>query len=316
MLGICTVHLPTGTHGDLLIERCLDRIARHTVGPHRVYVVALRCTPEQRTRLTERGAVLVEPTGAARGPFDRPNREHAALLTLLVDRAVADGCTHVVTLDPDAWPLLDGWDVEYAARLDEATPVAAVLRLEVGSNFPHPCFTMLRADFWRPGTSTFSPWDPTVATPRLQPGAGLLDQLHAEGRGLLRLERSNALDRHRLLFALYDDAVFHLGAGSRFVRVDGYRRPPSHPLLDRIPGLAARLRRRWRSQQDRREARLHRRVLAELARDEDGLVARLAGGRLTPFEPLATEVPDLPPRTPREQRRPLVRLATGAVPND
>lgn len=313
MLGICVVHLPSATHGDRLFLHALDRIARHTVGPHRVLAVALRCTDEQRARLLDRGVELVEPTGAARGPFRLPREEHAALLTQLVDRAVAEGHDPIVTLDPDAWPVLDGWDVEYAARLDEATPVAAVLRLEVRSNFPHPCFTMLRAGSWRPGTSTFAPWEPTVASLAGQPGAGLLDQLHAEGRGLLRLERSNAFDEHPILFGLYDDAVFHLGAGSRFVRFDGYRRPPALPLLDRIPRLARWRRRRWRDRSDRREAAQHARFVARLWEDEEAVLTALAGGPLTPFEPLPTRPPDLPSRTPRGRRTPLVRRVGAPV---
>lgn len=104
-LGIVVVYMVSEQHGDLL-ELHLDRIARHTGVPYAIHGSTNRLLPRFRDALAARDAVHLhelEPTplrGAA---------EHSWFLEQLVEAAIADGATHVVTLHVDSFPVADGW---------------------------------------------------------------------------------------------------------------------------------------------------------------------------------------------------------------
>jgi hypothetical protein len=219
VIGICVVYMAGTPEQFGLLERSIAELQRMTAGPYRIYGIVPGNDPAVQRRLKRHPVTIVT------GPSERytiMHEEHSRLLDLLVDRAVADGCSHIATFDMDSWPLLRGWDTAYPALLTEAAPVVAILRNELGDNFPFAAFTLFPATFWQPGNSSFlvnlrGPSDPDAAplASRPETGSGILAQLARAGQGLHRLERSNVWDIHLIFGAVYDNTIYHLGAGSR-----------------------------------------------------------------------------------------------------
>ena len=52
--------------------------------------------------------------------------EHAHYLQCLVERALEDGCSHVVTLHVDSFPLQRGWAQTLAEKLNSEQPLAVI----------------------------------------------------------------------------------------------------------------------------------------------------------------------------------------------
>lgn len=237
------------------------------------------------------------------------------LLDRLVERALEDGCEAVASFDMDSWPVLDGWDLRYRAALSARTPVAAIVRTELRDNFPFAAFTLLRADFWRPARSSFSALrgparsaaGAALASRPGETGSGILAQLHDEGLRFLRLERSNAWDLHPVLAALYDDAFFHLGAGSRAPRF------VSDEASYRIGGRPGR-----RHFADRMNEFLRDFARAEILRRHDEFLDDLGGAERRPLRPIETDPRGLPKalaRTPPERREAWLAAAREGSPD-
>lgn len=220
MLGICVPYLVTHDDHRRLFEHSIACIRRHTQGPYRLYgAIAQHCLPDTAERVRALGVELPDiPPSPQAGTL-----EHGYLLDALVDHAVIDGCTHVVTFDMDSWPVVDGWDEQSAQEVSEDVPVVAALRTELHANFPFPGFTFMHAGFWRVGASSFMtrlrasfPEEVVrrVSLPN-EPGAGILCQLLQEGKVWRPLARSNGWNAHKVMAGLYGDRMFHLGGGSR-----------------------------------------------------------------------------------------------------
>lgn len=218
MLGICVIYLVPDTDTAPLVQISLDQIKANTHSPHRIYGCALRLQDPYRQQLVDGGVALpYMPT------FPYPGiSEHAHYLDLLVDHAIRDGCTHVATFDMDSWPISAGWDSKYIPLLSKDSPVVAIVRNEVGDNFPYGGFTLMDAAFWDVGSSSFSismrrkfsPAFITAARPH-ETGAGILAQLDEQSKDFTKLHRSNGWNPHPLMCGIYGNDFFHLGAASR-----------------------------------------------------------------------------------------------------
>jgi hypothetical protein len=297
MLAICVVYLTHEAEGLALLDFSIAQIRRVTAGPYRIHGCCPGNDAATMRRLAHQGVVVHE----APPRHQHISQEHAQLLNCLVDRAVDDGCTHVAAFDMDSWPVLPGWDARYASIVGPATPVASIVRTELGDNFPFAAFTFFGADFWRRGTSSFSvlqrgPFGDHVLNLSSRPtetGSGILAQLHDENRGFLRLERSNARNIHPVIAGLYDNAIFHLGAGSRaprFITDDLQYNLDGTPLLNDFAGHM--------------NAAAKQFALAQILSRHDDFVRDLTGG-IGPLRPIATDPRTLPsslPLTPLKQR--------------
>lgn len=287
MLGICVVYLVTDSDGEALLDFSISEIAARTAGPYRLYGCCPRNDRRTQKRVARRGATVLQSGGRA----DNPSQEHSAMLNMLVDRAVADGCETVATFDMDSWPIADGWDRLYGDALSERFPVAAITRAEVGHNFPFAAFTMLRREFWRAGESSFTtrqrgPFAPEAANAASRPGetgAGVLAQLHAEGLGYLRLERSNVWNVHPLMAGVYDNTIFHIGAGSRAPR---FLTDDAEYGLDGSP-----VRRGYADQVNEAKRAF---TMTNALRHHEAFLAELAGPDRRPLKPIETEARGLP----------------------
>lgn len=122
-------------------------------------------------------------------------------------------------LDADAFPLKN--IKEYWETIEKSYPLAAVVREENGDTSPHPCFAITTKTFWKKNNLSWKHDDI---------GSEYIKNYHDVG-GLLRkkLGSSKSKDKkwfpikrnykekelHPLLFGIYEDIVYHHGAGSR-----------------------------------------------------------------------------------------------------
>ncbi len=119
--------------------------------------------------------------------------------------------------DSDAFPLRD--ITSYIRSELTRWPLVAVQRLENGGDMqPHPCFAMTTAGLWRRigGDWRAGPtWKNSYGQVVTDVGANLLRSLQLNGLEWGKMRRSNRVNLHPLLYAVYEDAVYHHGAGSR-----------------------------------------------------------------------------------------------------
>jgi hypothetical protein len=181
----------------------------------------------------------------------------------------------LIFLDGDAFPIapLDGFLDDTLGRF----PLVAVRRDEnLGDKQPHPSFCATTVGFWQElgGDWSRAPWTNDVGWEIDDPGGRLLGTLSAKGVEWHALRRSNRVNLHPVLFGVYDDVVYHHGAGFRevFDRVDRLRAgtipdlpvglAPDPPAG--LAGLAWKLRaKRWYIAEKRPVVRRERRLMRE-----------------------------------------------------
>jgi len=123
----------------------------------------------------------------------------------------------LIFCDSDAFPIRDITD--YLRSRLTRWPLLAVQRLEnAGDMQPHPCFCATTAGFWQRigGDWRSGPmWTNAYGQVVTDVGAKLLRSLQLNGMDWGKMHRSNRVNLHPLLFAVYDGVVYHHGAGSR-----------------------------------------------------------------------------------------------------
>ena len=112
----------------------------------------------------------------------------------------------IIEMDSDAFPIKDNWISKIKTYLvDERYEFVAVQRIESPNRFtrqiPHPCFCA-----WRYGTEIKWKW--TARNPYV---------INWETRKWKKLHRTNKVNLHRQLYAVYNNMIWHQGAGSRNV---------------------------------------------------------------------------------------------------
>jgi hypothetical protein len=145
--------------------------------------------------------------------------DHASKLNELarVVCATARDDDVLIFCDSDAFPVRDitGYMRTALARW----PLVAVQRLENAADMqPHPCFTVTTAGLWRRigGDWRAGPtWINSNGQQVTDVGARLMRKLRRKGIEWGKMLRSNRVNLHPLLYAVYDGVVYHHGAGSR-----------------------------------------------------------------------------------------------------
>jgi hypothetical protein len=258
MIYVLTVHWRI----DFWVDVQLAHLRRYIREPFDVYAFCDRTRNDHSSKFDycspERGIV-----------------DHASKLNALAAAACArasDGDV-LVFCDSDAFPVRDitGYIREQVARW----PLVAVQRLEnAGDIQPHPSFAITTAGFWRRigGDWRAGPtWTNADGKTVTDVGANLLRSLTLQEVAWGKMLRSNRTSLHPLLFSIYDNVVYHHGAGSR--PTIGGRVVRQRELAGLASGEAAR-----RSAELQREiAEASRRILDILWRDrDDELIALLA----------------------------------------
>jgi hypothetical protein len=145
--------------------------------------------------------------------------DHASKLNELARVAceAADENDVLVFCDSDAFPIQDLTD--YIGSALKRWGLVAVQRLEnAGDMQPHPCFAMTTAGFWREIGGDWRPgptWVNSYGQVVTDVGANLLRSLRQKDAEWGKMLRSNRVNLHPLLYAVYDGVVYHHGAGSR-----------------------------------------------------------------------------------------------------
>jgi hypothetical protein len=294
MIGICVIYLCADEAGEFLAQKSIEQIKKHTWGEYRIYGYAPRASESFLKTLKRSGIIYLPEREVAEEvkklqseePTKQQMKEHSFLLNKLVSHAFEDGCDFAAAFDMDSWPAMSGWDLFYSRMLSDQTPVAGIVRTELNDNFPHGAFILLAKSFWKPESSSFCA-DQTRSLSRRpgETGGGILDQLANERKTLLRLERTNQWNLHRVMAGLYDDAIFHFGAGSRNPRFItdveqyGLNNAPMH-----------------REFADDMNAAIRKHILIALRDNYDEFIRQLAGGDLAAFEPIPTEAWCIPPQ--------------------
>lgn len=250
VVHVCTVHWKS----DRWIDPQLSYLTRHLSTPTRTY------------------AVLNGLEGARDEDFDvaldLPGR-HADKLNALAQRVATDAARDdiLMFLDGDAFPIkpLDGW---LDAALAEA-PLAAVRRDENGGDRqPHPCFCVTTVGFWQDiaGDWTEGSWVNDDGREVSDVGGRLLGTLEDRGITWKPLLRTNAVDLHPVLFAVYDDVVYHHGAGFRAPRVRATG-PTRGPRSTEASGVRRAIRSRLKHRSLQRIRKVSDDVFAQIVAD-------------------------------------------------
>jgi hypothetical protein len=153
---------------------------------------------------------------------------HATKLNTLAERIAreAEPDDVLIFLDGDAFPIapLDPFLELTLSRF----PLAAIRRDEnLGDKQPHPSFCATTVGFWQKigGDWSRGAWTNDLGWEIEDPGGELLAELTNRRVEWRPLRRSNRVNLHPVLFGVYDDVVYHHGAGFReaFDRVDRLR---------------------------------------------------------------------------------------------
>jgi hypothetical protein len=109
-------------------------------------------------------------------------------------------------------------------------PLAAVQRREnLGDVQPHPAFCLTTVGFWKEIAGDWKQgfaWENDAGRSITDVGGNLLGILRKRGIDWFPMLRSNKRNLHPLWYGIYDDLVYHHGAGSRMAaphaRIDFY----------------------------------------------------------------------------------------------
>jgi hypothetical protein len=141
---------------------------------------------------------------------------HHVKLNELADLAArdADPDDLLLFIDSDAFPI-----APVDRSLLGGTPLAAVRRDEnMGEQQPHPCFCLTTVGFWKEIDGDWArgyEWEASNGEMVSDGGGNLLRILRERNIEWRPLLRSNRVELDPLWFAVYGDAVYHHGAGSR-----------------------------------------------------------------------------------------------------
>ncbi|MFC2112202.1 hypothetical protein ACFLTA_02955 [Bacteroidota bacterium] len=139
--------------------------------------------------------------------------KHLNHLLSYVLESSADENEILVFLDGDAFPVAPLH--EYLENSLEEYPLIAIQRLEnVGEFIPHPSFCAAKIGFWK----ELGPiWGEMRTSHEFgkDPGGNLFDRLKDKGMNWGKLMRTNQINLHPLFFGIYDNLIYHHGAGFR-----------------------------------------------------------------------------------------------------
>ncbi|WP_299880374.1 hypothetical protein [uncultured Cocleimonas sp.] len=226
-LGILVVYF-IDENEELILDLHLDMIKQNTHVNYTIYAAVNRLSPRLRLKLEQRSDLIIcsIPTTDI-----RLSKEHAYYLETLADIAVSDNVSHLCTLDVDSFPIKPGWAEDLASSLTNESPVAAILREENGDSvLTHPSCTFFERSFWVTYKPQIYPsWKECKCfaclffyirnISELDTGIGISYILQQNGLSWRNLTRSNMINEHTVMGGVYSDIIFHLGAGSRSIKL-------------------------------------------------------------------------------------------------
>ncbi|MGO8752586.1 MAG: hypothetical protein ACLQNE_42140 [Thermoguttaceae bacterium] len=213
MIHVVTVHWAD----DRWVDVQLSYLQRHIGEPFKVYAFLNHLRGDHRRKFFYSSTEDI--------------RAHAVKLNLLGDMAVlhsTNPADWLVFIDCDAFPIADV--VAYGREKLKQYPLAAVQRREnLGDVQPHPAFCLTTVGFWKEIAGDWKQgfaWENDAGRSITDVGGNLLGILRKRGIDWFPMLRSNKRNLHPLWYGIYDDLVYHHGAGSRMAaphaRIDFY----------------------------------------------------------------------------------------------
>jgi hypothetical protein len=123
---------------------------------------------------------------------------------------------YLIFCDGDAFPVSD-LDTYLHEKLSSYPLIAIQRKEKFGDCQPHPSFCATTVKFWREIRGDWRKgyaWQNEKKT-LTDTGGNLLYQLQKERIMWYPIHRSNRVNYHRILFGMYDDVIYHQGAGFR-----------------------------------------------------------------------------------------------------
>jgi hypothetical protein len=213
-LGIAVVYL-FAEQNERLLDLHLSMIRKHTEVPYTIYGSVNRLRPEYVQRLEDHPELRI-----CRCPDTelRRGEEHALYLDHLIELAVQDGATHIVTLHLDSFPIRTGWAVELAGRLSDTRVFATIDRINTACLFFHRHFYLrylpkLRLSVEDRATPLYKQYIQEW-NPHQHSGIGYGFKAYRHGLSWYYLTLSDRLHESNHFGLVHGDLVFHLGGAT------------------------------------------------------------------------------------------------------
>ena len=149
-----------------------------------------------------------------------PIQSHAVKLNLLADevaRHASEDDDWLIFIDGDAFPIGD--IISFGCEKLRNYPLLAIQRREnFGDIQPHPSFCMTTIGFWKKIEGDWRrgyQWRNASGKLVTDVGGNLLGLLKNKGLDWYPMLRSNKHNPHPLFFGIYEDLIYHHGAGFR-----------------------------------------------------------------------------------------------------
>ncbi len=215
-LGIAVVYL-IKKENEGLLDLHLRQIERHTNVPYIIYGSVNRLLPEFRYKVERHPKVKICkcPTTSLRS-----DEEQVFYLEHLIREAIEDGCSHVVTLHVDSFPIRSGWPEELASKLSASNMFTAPYY----GNYTASLF--FQRDFYLKYRPAFRLSEADLSSEKYKEfckkfnhiphaGVGYFFKAYSEGfswHPLLESNKGNA--RFVFISSIYDDLIFHLNTAA------------------------------------------------------------------------------------------------------
>jgi len=209
MIHIITVHW----RDDRWVDIQLEYLRRHICEPFRVYAFLNSLPADHRSKYYYSSTEEI--------------KSHAIKLNLLADMVAlqtTERSDWLLFLDGDAFPIGDV--VPYAQGILKNCPLLAIQRRENGGDIqPHPSFCLTTVGFWKEIAGDWNEgftWHDQAGQQVTDVGGNLLRILNNNGIPWHPMLRTNRVDLHPVWFGIYDNVIYHHGAGFRrpLARID------------------------------------------------------------------------------------------------
>ncbi len=154
--------------------------------------------------------------------FRDVDSSHANQLDFLAREVlkVANNNDYILFLDSDAFPVRD---INSMMQIMRGKELCAIQRLENnGDPQPHPCFCVTTVEFWKEIRGSWQygnkTWIGDNGVKRTDVGGELYFKLNDNNVEWTKMHRTNDHIYHNVWFGLYDNLIYHHGAGSRDFR--------------------------------------------------------------------------------------------------
>ena len=216
MIHIITIHFKS--------ERWIDLQLKHINKHIKNYKMWVYCDGFDHLPHKDKFNFCQEYTSEIRQPCELDHIEKLNSLTnVVLNDKKTNNTDLLVWLDSDAFPIRGVND--YINEKLLKYPLIAIQRPENGGDvIPHPSFTCCSVDFWK---KTKLNWDGQTHQDRViknglhDPGGKIYKVLLEKNIEWYKLLRTKSLTKHQVFFTIYDDMIYHHGAGSR-VNKDGF----------------------------------------------------------------------------------------------